>query len=161
MSARKTCRYRSKAALFGWPLVSIAIGPDPDHNETRGMARGIIAIGDFACGLIAIGGISGGGIAIGGLSAGLLGIGGVSLGVLILGGVAIGFIAAGGVAVGEYARGGAVVGSHVLSPHRRDPEAIRLFETITPLTVPTEKPDGERHREKPREAQGRHKATAI
>lgn len=152
MPARKTVRYRSKSALLGWPLVSIAFGPDLDKHETRGVARGIIAIGDFACGLIAIGGIAGGGISIGGLSAGLLGIGGVSVGGLILAGVAVGFVAAGGVAVGEYARGGAVVGNHVVSPHRQDPEAVRLFETITPRTMRTEKRREEHEREKPREA---------
>jgi len=160
MSARKTVRYRSKAALFGWPLVSIAIGPDPDNHESRGIARGIIAIGDFACGLIAIGGISGGGIAIGGVSAGLLGIGGVSLGVLILGGVAIGFIATGGAAVGEYARGGAVIGNYVVSPHRKDPEAVRLFEYIPPRHI-GEKRDREHRREKEREARGRDNAKTI
>jgi hypothetical protein len=160
MPARKTVRYESKAGLLGWPLVSVAIGPDPAKNEGRGIARGIIAIGDVACGLIAIGGVAGGGIAIGGLSAGLLGIGGVSLGVLILGGVAIGFIATGGVAVGEYARGGAVAGKYVVSPRRKDPEAVRLFEYIPPRHI-GEKRDHERDREKEREAKGRDKAETI
>jgi hypothetical protein len=158
MPPPKSIRYRSKLSLFGWPLVCVACGPDPANNEVRGTARGLIAIGDIACGLIAVGGIAGGGISIGGLSAGLLGIGGVSLGGLILGGVAIGYIAAGGVAVGEYARGGAAAGSHVMSPHRRDPEAVRLFETITPGTVPAEKPHEQREPEKPREAK-RHRTS--
>jgi hypothetical protein len=158
MSARRSIRYRSKLSLFGWPLVCIAFGPDAANHEARGTARGLVAIGDIACGLIAIGGIAGGGISIGGLSAGLLGIGGVSLGGLILGGVAIGYIAAGGVAVGEYARGGAVAGSHVVSPYRQDPEAIRLFKAITPGTVPTEKPREQHESEKPRQAK-RHRTS--
>ena len=161
MSGRKTVRYRSKLAVLGWPLVSIAFGPDPENNEARGYARGIIAIGDFACGLIAIGGIAGGGISIGGLSAGILGVGGVSLGVLILGGVAIGYIAAGGAAIGEYARGGAVVGNYIISPHRQDPEAVKLFESLTPRRRQHEKPEGEHHREKEREAKRHEKPKTI
>ena len=44
-------RYRTPTTLFGLPLVDIAIGAT--HSETRGTARGVLAIGDFARGLIA------------------------------------------------------------------------------------------------------------
>jgi hypothetical protein len=40
----KGVRKRSEATLFGLPLVSIAVEPDPENNELRGHARGIIAI---------------------------------------------------------------------------------------------------------------------
>lgn len=130
MPQKKTVRYVSSIKLLGWPLLSIACGPNPATGETRGWARGIIAIGDLATGLIAIGGIAGGGIAVGGVSFGGLSVGGVSLGGVILGGVAIGYIAFGGVAIGHYAKGGAVVGTYVDGPRKRDPEAVRLFNSL-------------------------------
>lgn len=132
MPQKKTIRYASSVKLLGWPLLAIACGPDSASGQTRGWARGIIAIGDLATGVIAIGGIAGGGIAVGGISCGGLSVGGVSLGCIILGGVAIGYIAFGGVAIGHYAKGGAAVGTYVIGPDRRDPEAIRLFDTLFP-----------------------------
>src|SRR5207244_5786630 len=47
--------YRSKATLFGLPLVHIAYGMDPETGRRR-VAKGIIAIGDLAIGVIALGG---------------------------------------------------------------------------------------------------------
>src|SRR5437762_11368783 len=41
-------RYQSKAKIFGWPVLSIALGPH--GSELRGHARGLIAIGDIATG---------------------------------------------------------------------------------------------------------------
>ena len=46
-------RYRSKATLFGWPVIDVALGPK--DGELRGQAKGIIAIGDLAVGGLAIG----------------------------------------------------------------------------------------------------------
>ena len=43
-------RYRSEATLFGLPLIHVALGAT--HSETRGTARGIFAIGDYAKGWI-------------------------------------------------------------------------------------------------------------
>ncbi len=132
MRQKKTVRFATSAKLLGLPLLVIACGPDASKGETRGWARGIIAIGDVATGLIAIGGLAGGGIAVGGLSLGALGVGGVSLGGIILGGVAIGYLALGGVAIGNYAKGGAAVGTYVVSSERRDPEAVRVFNSLIP-----------------------------
>ena len=134
---RATVRYSSSLKLAGWPLISIAFGPDEKAKETIGWARGVIAIGNFATGVVAIGGIASGGIAIGGLSLGGLALGGVTVGGLILGGVAVGAVACGGVAIGHYARGGAVVGNYVVGPHRRDAEAVKLFNSIAPGSLPT------------------------
>jgi hypothetical protein len=147
MAAKKRIRFQTKRKLRGWPLVSIAIGPDPDKGETRGWARGIIAIGDFATGLIAIGGIAGGGVAIGGISLGVLGVGGISLGGLVLAGVAIGFASIGGVAVGQYAKGGKVFGTHVVCPRRHDPEAVRFFNLLR--LGPGESPEAAKPAAKP------------
>ena len=128
----KTVRYESALKILGWPLVSIACGPDASRGETRGWARGVIAFGDLATGLIAVGGLAAGGIAVGGVSAGGIAVGGVSLGGLIIAGVAVGYGAFGGVAVGHYAKGGAAVGTHVVSPRHRDPDAVRFFAALLP-----------------------------
>jgi hypothetical protein len=131
-------RYRSALAIGDIPLLSVALGPDPEKGEWRGHARGVIAIGDIATGLVAVGGLATGGLCIGGLSLGLVSLGGLALGVLLavgglavggtaVGGAAVGRIAVGGGAVGEYACGGGALGEHVVSPERRDPEAEAFF----------------------------------
>jgi hypothetical protein len=117
-------RYRSKATLFGLPVIDIAIGPA--NGELRGKARGIIAIGDIASGGIAIGGLACGIVAVGGLAVGLFSIGGLALGLLTaIGGLAIGALAAGGGAVGLLANGGGAAGLYAqgggaLGLHVRD-----------------------------------------
>jgi hypothetical protein len=131
-------RYRSAAAIGDLPLVSIALGPDPEKGEWRGHARGVVAIGDTAIGGVAIGGLAVGGIALGGLALGLASLGGLALGVFLavgggavggtaLGGAAVGGVAIGGGAVGDYACGGGAAGAHVISATRRDPEAEAFF----------------------------------
>jgi hypothetical protein len=131
-------RYRSAAGIGDFPLVSVALGPDPEKGEWRGHARGVVAIGDTAVGGIAIGGLAAGGIALGGLSLGLASLGGLALGVFLavgggavggtaLGGAAVGRVAIGGGAVGEYACGGGAAGVHVISATRRDPDAEAFF----------------------------------
>ena len=74
-----TVRYSSPLGLFGWPLLSIARGPDELRQEVQGYAKGFIAIGDSATGVIAIGGVARGLIAIGGVGFGLITIAGVGL----------------------------------------------------------------------------------
>lgn len=102
--------YKSKAEIFGLPLVHIKFSRGYYRRKTA-VAKGIIAIGDIAMGAIAIGGIAMGGLCLGGISLGLLSFGGVSIGLLLaLGGVAIGGLAIGGGAVGLGAIGGAAFG---------------------------------------------------
>jgi hypothetical protein len=102
-------RYRSKATLFGLPVIDVALGPK--NGEMRGKAKGIIAIGDIATGGVAIGGRAVGVVAIGGLAVGVCGIGGLGVGLLAaIGGGAIGTMAAGGGAAGILANGGGAVG---------------------------------------------------
>lgn len=141
MTKKKSIRYESSIKILGWPLVSIATGPDRTKGEKRGWARGIIAIGDLATGVIAVGGLAAGGVSVGGVSVGAVSVGGVSLGGLILAGVAIGYATFGGVAIGHYAKGGAAVGAHVVSPHHRDPEAVRFFNSFIPGANAAEVPD--------------------
>ena len=141
-------RYTSPTVVFGLPLVSVAMGPA--EGERRGHAKGIIAIGDIATGWFALGGVARGIIAIGGMAIGIVSFGGMSLGLIAFGGWALGgiatgggavggiahgggaagFIARGGGAVGYYAAGGGVEGKYVISPNRRDSEAVEVFATI-------------------------------
>jgi tRNA A-37 threonylcarbamoyl transferase component Bud32 len=132
--------YRSKATLFGWPLVHIATGIDPMTGRKR-IAKGIIAIGDVAIGGLALGGCAFGVIPVGGVAIGLFSIGGVAIGLLVafggaaigglaVGGAALGVIAVGGAAVGYYATGGEAYGVHPLCANMQDPAAIEFFESF-------------------------------
>ena len=118
-------RYRSKATLFGWPVIDIALGPA--NGELRGRARGVIAIGDIAtgglalgglsCGIVAVGGMAIGLFALGGLAVGLLtALGGLAIGAMAVGGGAIGILAIGGGAIGVFAQGGGVAGMFTRGP---------------------------------------------
>jgi len=133
--------YRSKATLFGLPLVHIATGADPVTGRRR-VARGIIAFGDIAKGVIAFGGIAMGGLTFGGISVGIVPIGGLGFGLFPYAGLAIGLvmgyggvvvapIAVGGLAVGWYAVGGAAIGAHALGGNARDPIAREFFKHWT------------------------------
>jgi predicted RNA-binding Zn-ribbon protein involved in translation (DUF1610 family) len=136
-------RWRSRARLWGYPVVDIATGPS--GAEMRGHAKGIIAIGDIATGGIAIGGIARGIVAIGGVAMGAFTIGGVSIGVLmglggcatgaiVLGGFAVGLFALGGGSVGLFASGGGPIGLYTCGPRGYDSAKAR--ELLTALTIP-------------------------
>ena len=100
--------YKSKRTLFGLPLIHIRFG-----NRGTGVARGILAIGNYAIGVFALGGFSLGLFSVGGLSFGLLcALGGWAVGSLAIGGLAIGLIALGGGAVGLFAMGGGAFGMY-------------------------------------------------
>lgn len=104
--AKAPYEFKSKATLFGVPLVHINMG----GNYGTKTAKGIIALGDVAVGVIAFGGVSLGVISLGGISIGIAALGGLAFGGIALGGVAIGGLALGGAAVGFFhALGGAVV----------------------------------------------------
>jgi hypothetical protein len=122
MVAYRGIRKQSKATLFGWPLLSIAIGVDPEKGEIRGHARGVIAIGDMATG----------GFAFGGLARGLIAFGGLAVGVLAIGGCAVGAIALGGGAVGYVAIGGGAFGRYVFSGIRQSPELVEFLSRWIP-----------------------------
>lgn len=71
-------RKRSEREIFGWPLWSVAMGPDVSRGEMRGHARGIFAFGDMATGWFAAGGIARGGVALGGVAIGVISFGGAA-----------------------------------------------------------------------------------
>jgi RNA polymerase sigma factor (sigma-70 family) len=92
--------YRSRATLFGWPLVHVRIGDRFD--VLRGPVKAWIAVGSsHAVGLIfASGGLAIAPISFGGLAVGLVPFGALALGVLSVGAGSFGIWAYGGLAVG-------------------------------------------------------------
>jgi tRNA A-37 threonylcarbamoyl transferase component Bud32 len=129
--------YRSKATLFGLPLLHLTSGLDPQTGRVR-VARGIIAIGDRAQGVVAFGGMAMGGFAFGGLAIGVFAFGGGAIGLISIGGGAIALLAAlgggaiapiavGGGAIGFLAFGGGAFGPHVWDAGTQDPLAARFF----------------------------------
>jgi hypothetical protein len=126
--------YKSEAEFFGWPLIHIAQGINPDTGTQR-IAKGVIAIGDIAVGGLAIGGLAAGGIALGGLGIGLISLGGVAIGVLAAGGgLALGgILAIGGAAISlMYAIGGLALAPHFIGGNGIDPEFLQLLEELFP-----------------------------
>ncbi|MGQ0594311.1 MAG: hypothetical protein ACT4QB_17185 [Gammaproteobacteria bacterium] len=125
--------YRSEAQIFGWPLIHVAQGMDPDTGRPR-VAKGVIAVGNVAVGVLAIGGIAIGGLVLGGLGLGVLAIGGIAAGGAVLGGVAVSvYLAIGGLAIsGMYALGGLAIAPHAIGALGSDPELMRWLEQRFP-----------------------------
>jgi tRNA A-37 threonylcarbamoyl transferase component Bud32 len=128
--------YRSRATLWGWPLVHVATGYDPATGRRR-VAKGIVAVGELAVGGVAIGGgalgiFASGGCGVGivswsGIAIGVLAVGGFAIGGVAFGGFAVALIAVGGFAAGYYATGGQVAGIHATGGNVTDPEAAAFF----------------------------------
>ncbi len=120
--------YRSSTTVFGFPLVHIAYGVDPETGRMR-VAKGIIAVGNIAVGLLAMGGLAAGGIAIGGLVVGALALGGMAIGGIACGGMALGvWLALGGIAIaGSYAIGGLALAPQSISGAGADPELLEML----------------------------------
>ena len=102
--------WRTKATVFGYPVIHMASGIDPKTGKKR-IAKGWIAIGDIAIGAIAVGGVGIGVVGIGGCGIGLIAFGGAAIAVLLgMGGLATGLFADGGMAIGGIAHGGGAAG---------------------------------------------------
>ena len=131
--------YKSPISIGGWPLVHVCAGMDPLTMRPK-IARGIIAVGNFALGVIAFGGIACGVLTLGGLSLGLAGaLGGVAVGLgLSIGGVAVGSIAIGGVAIGlVYAVGGGAFAPAIVDNARCDDQAREfVLRWLGPALLP-------------------------
>lgn len=125
--------YKSELEFFGWPLIHIAQGVDPETMRPR-VAKGIIAVGNFAIGLFALGGFALGGFAFGGLGLGVFVFGGIAVGGVAFGGMALGvYLAVGGMAASlMYAIGGLALAPHTISSMGTDPEVIRMLEQWWP-----------------------------
>ncbi len=126
---KRIYEYKSKASLFGVPLMHIKLS----RYGKPSVAKGIIAIGTVSVGVISIGAIPLGLICFGGLPIGLIAIGGFSVGLLLaIGGFAAGTVAIGGftagllavggftngkIAIGGYANGIVAIGDKVSGEH--------------------------------------------
>jgi hypothetical protein len=102
--------YKSQIEVLGWPLIHITGGINPRTGLPR-VARGIVAIGNFAIGLIAVGGFALGVFTIAGIGLGLLVLAGIAVGGVAFGGIALGlYLAVGGLAISYgYAFGGLAI----------------------------------------------------
>ncbi len=97
--------YKSDKRMLGMPLVHVAFGRD-EHGKLR-VAKGIIAIGQFAKGGIAIGQFAAGAVfALGQFAVAPIAIGQFALGLLALGQFGVGILAGVGMlATGVWAKG--------------------------------------------------------
>jgi hypothetical protein len=126
--------YKSEAEFLGWPLIHIAQGINPETGTPR-VAKGIIAIGNFAVGGLAIGGLAAGVVTLGGLGLGLFSFGGLAIGILAAGGgLAVGGVfAIGGAAISLiYAMGGLALAPHFIGGNGTDPEFLLLLNQLFP-----------------------------
>ncbi|HBY06863.1 MAG TPA: hypothetical protein DEH22_03425 [Chloroflexi bacterium] len=126
--------YKSEAKLFGWPLIHIAQGINPETGMPR-IAKGVVAIGNLAVGGLALGGIAVGGITLGGLSLGIFSFGGLAIGILAAaGGLALGGVfAIGGLAISlAYAIGGLALAPHYIGANGIDPEFLQQLKNLFP-----------------------------
>ena len=118
--------YKSARTYLGYPFLHIAFGRDR-YGKLR-VAKGIVAIGQFAFGLVTVAQF---GVGV------LFGFGQFVLGIAVLAQFAVGFVAVGQIAAGYVAIGQVVLAyyglaqaglAHFLwSPKRHDPEAQKLF----------------------------------
>jgi predicted Ser/Thr protein kinase len=141
ISRRLSYEYRSKATLFGWPLLHVAIGVNPATGRKRSArgvfavgtaARGIIAFGEEAVGVIACGIFGYGVVSFSVIAVGIFACGSVAAGlVFAMGGMAIAPVAIGGLALGWYANGAIAWGKHALAPNAYDPVADKFFNPNT------------------------------
>ena len=121
--------WRTRAKILGVPLICVAFGSD-EKGKTR-VAKGIVAIGQFAMGGVAIGQFGVGFIGIGQCVAGVVAFGQLALGLLVaFGQLSIGTFAVGQLVIGKYARGQFGWAEYLWSPGRTDMEAVAMFETI-------------------------------
>ena len=123
--------WRTKAQIFGWPLIHIAVG----RNEETGrlmVAKGIIAIGQFGIGIITIAEFGIGVLfGLGQFVGGIFSIGQFALGIIFaFGQFACGITAVGQIAFGSYVRAQIGFGSHVWSSKIKDPQAIGYFSNL-------------------------------
>jgi len=121
--------WKTRASLFGIPLVCIAYGRDERGGPM--VAKGFVAIGQFAFGGLAIGQFGFGLISIGQFAVGLVAFGQLALSLLVgFGQIAVGTFAIGQFVIGKFARGQIGWAEYPWSPDRVDMEAVAMFETI-------------------------------
>lgn len=121
--------WKTRARLFGIPLICIACGRD-QRGRPR-VAKGFVAIGQFAVGGLAIGQFGVGLISVGQFAMGVVAVGQLAVSPLVgFGQVALGIFAIGQFVIGKFARGQFGWAEHLWSPDRTDMEAVAMFGTI-------------------------------
>jgi hypothetical protein len=122
--------WKSGRTCCGYPLVHVALGRD-SLGRLR-VAKGVIAIGQFAVGLITVaqfgvGVVFGFGQFILGFTAlaqfafaALLGVGQIATGYAAVGQIVLAYYGLGQIGLGEF----------LWSMHRRDPEAVQFFQGL-------------------------------
>jgi hypothetical protein len=125
----KGFEWRTRASIFGFPLICIAFGRDP--NGRLRIARGLLAIGQFAYGGIVIAQFGEGIVTLSQFAVGLLAFGQLALGILLgLGQVSTGVMAIGQVVCGLYGLCQIGWAKYMWSPDRTDMEAVSMFYTV-------------------------------
>jgi len=123
--------WQSRTEILGWPLIHVAFGKDPATGRFR-VAKGIIAVGQFAVGLITfaqvgIGLLFGFGQCIFGFTA----VAQVAFGLYFgLGQISTGWTAIGQICFGYYVLAQVGYGAHLWTQSVKDPEAIRYFHQL-------------------------------
>ncbi|HTY26129.1 MAG TPA: hypothetical protein VMC85_23565 [Desulfomonilaceae bacterium] len=121
--------WKTRAGLFGIPLICVAYGTN--EKGKRRIAKGFIAIGQFAVGGLAIAQYAVGVIGIGQFAIGIAAFGQLALSLFVgFGQAAVGVFAVGQFVAGRYARGQFGWAEFLWSPGRTDMEAVAMFETI-------------------------------
>ncbi|MDD4899509.1 MAG: hypothetical protein PHT31_01845 [Candidatus Omnitrophica bacterium] len=105
--------WRSKTEVFGWPLVHIAIGRDRETGKFL-VAKGIIAIGQFAIGIVAIGQFAVGLI---------FGLAQFAVGMFAVAQIAVGFV----FGIGQFATGIIAIGQFVIGNYVFCQTGLRIF----------------------------------
>jgi len=129
MSAHRGFEWRTKASIFGFPLISIAFGRDTDGRIR--IAKGLLAVGQFAYGGIVVAQFGAGIVTLSQFAVGLLAFGQLALGLLLgLGQIAGGVMAIGQIACGLYGLCQVGWAKYMWSPSRTDMEAVSMFYTV-------------------------------
>ncbi len=119
--------WRTEAEYYGYPLVCVAFG----KNGRGGMrvAKGWIAVGQFAVGLIALAQVGVGILfGFGQVMVGLMAISQVAITLLFgIGQLATGYVAIGQLALGYYVLCQVGLGWHVWRQGFQDPQAVEFF----------------------------------
>jgi hypothetical protein len=127
---RRSYEWKSRAALFGIPLVHVAFGREPSGRLR--IAKGFVAVGQFAFGGVTVAQFGVGLIfGFGQCVCGLIAAGQIAAGLLLaIGQLTTGLIAVGQLSMGLYALGQAGWGRYLWTPNRVDMEAVALFHTL-------------------------------
>ncbi len=113
-------QWQSKTKIGGWPLIHIAFGRDKKTGSLL-VAKGVIAIGQFAVGLITIAQF---GIGV------IFGFGQFVTGAWAIGQFAFGINVVAQMGIGERVLAQIGLGKHVWSVNRKDAQAIEYFQEI-------------------------------